>query len=162
MDTNILKPVIVCYTGGTAGDIISKIVDPGEMSLDRQRLKKPHLFSCDEEKDLQALSTQEGQSNLSLAKQEFLDQLDELKTFIFNRIKPINLNIPAAAQVSLKASDYLVMARAYVNALNNGAVPTITDAWTEIVEGQARNIIAKATKNYQKEIKAYIQQNSGD
>ena len=51
MVTNILKPVIVCYTGGTAGDIISNIVDPGEMSLDRQRLKKPHLFSCDEEKD---------------------------------------------------------------------------------------------------------------
>ena len=51
MDTNILKPVIICYTGGTAGDIISRIIDPSELSADRQRLKKPHLFSCDQEKD---------------------------------------------------------------------------------------------------------------
>lgn len=80
-------------------------------------------------------------------KPEFLEQLDELKTFIFNRIKPMQLELPTAS-VSLKASDYLVMARAYVDALNNGAVPTITDAWTEIVDSQARNVIAKATKNY--------------
>jgi hypothetical protein len=42
---------IVCFTGGTAGDIISRIIDPAELSLDRQRLKKPHLFSSSEEKD---------------------------------------------------------------------------------------------------------------
>lgn len=51
MESNILKPVIVCYTGGTAGDIISRIIDPDELSLDRQQLKKPHLFSSDKEKD---------------------------------------------------------------------------------------------------------------
>jgi hypothetical protein len=44
-------PIIICYTGGTAGDIISRIIDPSELSLDRQRLKKPHLFSSVEEKD---------------------------------------------------------------------------------------------------------------
>jgi hypothetical protein len=44
-------PTIVCYTGGTAGDIISKIVDPSELSPDRQKLKKPHLFQSVEEKD---------------------------------------------------------------------------------------------------------------
>jgi hypothetical protein len=40
------------------------------------------------------------------------------------------------------------MAQAYVDALNKGAVPTITDAWTEILDSQARKTIAKATKNY--------------
>jgi hypothetical protein len=44
-------PIIVCYTGGTAGDIISTIIDPSELSLDRQKLKKPHLFQTAEEKD---------------------------------------------------------------------------------------------------------------
>ena len=51
MGSDILKPVIICYTGGTAGDIISRIIDPRELSLDRQRLKKPHLFSSNKEKD---------------------------------------------------------------------------------------------------------------
>lgn len=51
MDSSILKPVIICYTGGTAGDIVSRIIDPRELLPDRQRLKKPHLFSSNEEKD---------------------------------------------------------------------------------------------------------------
>jgi len=46
------RPIIVCYTGGTAGDIVSQILDPAELSLDRQRLKKTHLFSNNQEKDL--------------------------------------------------------------------------------------------------------------
>jgi hypothetical protein len=44
--------IIVCYTGGTAGDLISQILDHSELSLDRQRLKKPHTFSTVKEKDL--------------------------------------------------------------------------------------------------------------
>jgi hypothetical protein len=47
----MMLSTIVCFTGGTAGDIISRIIDSSELSADRQRLKKPHLFSCDEEKD---------------------------------------------------------------------------------------------------------------
>lgn len=44
-------PIIVCFVGGTAGDIISQILDPSELTLDRQRLKKAHLFASDLEKD---------------------------------------------------------------------------------------------------------------
>ena len=51
MDTTILKSIIVCYTGGTAGDIVARIIDNQELSKDRQRLKKPHLFFSDKEKD---------------------------------------------------------------------------------------------------------------
>lgn len=43
--------VIVCYMGGTAGDLISLMLDPTELSNERMRLKKPHLFSDDSEKD---------------------------------------------------------------------------------------------------------------
>ena len=58
MDTNSLK--IVCYTGGTCGDLISALIDPTDSefqnnrmlhSVDRQRLKKPHMFVNNEDKD---------------------------------------------------------------------------------------------------------------
>jgi hypothetical protein len=51
---------IVCYTGGTCGDMISAILDPAGarfnnttvvVESDRTRLKKPHLFQSDQEKD---------------------------------------------------------------------------------------------------------------
>ena len=45
-------PIIVCFVGGTAGDIVTQILDPRELSPERQRLKKPHLFSNDDEKAL--------------------------------------------------------------------------------------------------------------
>ena len=48
----------------------------------------------------------------------------------------------------MRAADYLTLAASYVSAINRGAVPTITDAWTEIAEGQARQAIAKAVKHY--------------
>jgi hypothetical protein len=58
MDSNSLK--IVCYTGGTCGDLIAAMIDSTHArfqnttvihSADRQRLKKPHTFANDEEKD---------------------------------------------------------------------------------------------------------------
>jgi len=51
LDPTTLKSIIVCYTGGTAGDIVARIIDNQELSKDRQRLKKPHLFFSDKEKD---------------------------------------------------------------------------------------------------------------
>lgn len=45
-------PVIVCFVGGTAGDIVTQILDPAELCLSRQKLKKPHLFVNDQDKDL--------------------------------------------------------------------------------------------------------------
>lgn len=50
---------IVCYTGGTCGDLITAMIDPADAEVDdcvikhaeqRQRLKKPHTFSDDQEK----------------------------------------------------------------------------------------------------------------
>ncbi len=52
---------IVCYTGGTCGDLITALIDPTDAVIrpngsvmhipERVRLKKPHLFSDDTEKD---------------------------------------------------------------------------------------------------------------
>jgi hypothetical protein len=54
---------IVCYTGGTCGDLISAIIDPTDCAIsanfgtiihnpERTRLKKPHLFDSDSKKQL--------------------------------------------------------------------------------------------------------------
>jgi hypothetical protein len=51
---------IVCYTGGTCGDLISALIDSTDAEFEfgaishvaeRQRLKKPHTFADNEEKD---------------------------------------------------------------------------------------------------------------
>lgn len=51
-------PIIVCFAGGTAGDIITQILDPSDQIPERQQLKKPHLFSNDNEKNLFLTTTQ--------------------------------------------------------------------------------------------------------
>jgi len=67
MDSDRLK--IVCYTGGTCGDLIAAMIDKTHArfqnatvihSDDRRRLKKPHIFANDEEKDqyITEISTQ--------------------------------------------------------------------------------------------------------
>jgi len=51
---------VVCYTGGTCGDLISAMLDNSgarfknsavQFAQDRVRLKKPHLFNSNNEKD---------------------------------------------------------------------------------------------------------------
>lgn len=51
---------IICYTGGTCGDLITALIDSKDTSLynnavahtdSRSKLKKPHLFSNDKDKD---------------------------------------------------------------------------------------------------------------
>lgn len=60
MDYN-LKTNIVCYAGGTCGDLLCALIDPNNAVVDRNRvvltdersqLKKPHLFDNDHDKDL--------------------------------------------------------------------------------------------------------------
>jgi len=59
-------------------------------------------------------------------------------------------------KLSIRGADYVVMANSFIQALNKGGVPVITDAWTEVIEGQARTAIAKATRHYQKELKQFL------
>jgi len=50
------KLTIVCYTGGTCGDLISNLIDSSDniikYNTDREKLKKPHLFNNNNEKDI--------------------------------------------------------------------------------------------------------------
>lgn len=80
-----------------------------------------------------------------------MEQIEELKIFMFNRIKPMRLNGTA-----LKAQDYVILANSYLQAINKGGIPTINDAWTEVVENQLKQAVAKSCRMYQKELKAYI------
>lgn len=52
---------IICYTGGTCGDLIAALIDPAGVEFyhgavmhieDRASLKKPHLFESESDKDL--------------------------------------------------------------------------------------------------------------
>ena len=65
MEDNKLIPDIVCYDGGTCGDLISAMLDPNgcvitntaiKQDQQRQRLKKSHNFTSSEEKDQYLLS----------------------------------------------------------------------------------------------------------
>ena len=67
MDTTALK--IICYTGGTCGDLIAAMIDSTDVEFEsstvmhvqhRMRLKKPHMFANDGEKDqyIQEISSQ--------------------------------------------------------------------------------------------------------
>jgi hypothetical protein len=76
-------------------------------------------------------------------KEEFLEQIEELKIFIFNRIKPQKMN-----GVSLKSADYLTVATSYITSINKGSIPTINDAWSEVVENQLKVVSNKAVRIY--------------
>ena len=43
-------------------------------------------------------------------------------------------NNPTKKQSPLRSQDFLTLAQSYITAINSGGVPTIVDAWTEIVE----------------------------
>lgn len=56
-----MKTTIICYMGGTCGDLITAITDPTQAVLnknsvtlpaERSKLKKPHLFETDKDKDI--------------------------------------------------------------------------------------------------------------
>jgi hypothetical protein len=54
-------------------------------------------------------------SKTNKLKEEFLEQIEELKIFIFNRIRPQRMN-----GVAIKGSDYLILANSYISAINKG------------------------------------------
>ena len=62
----------------------------------------------------------------------------------------------------LKGQDYLILTNSYMEAMNKGAIPVISDAWSSVVEEQLKNAVTKAQKLYHREMKAYLQQNPLD
>lgn len=85
-------------------------------------------------------------------KPEFSAQMEDLKTLILNRITPLRLGDKGW----MRGCDYVTLARTYAQALNQGAVPTISDAWSEVYGGQARRAIERAASHYKKELKKFL------
>lgn len=77
MDHNIK---IVCYTGGACGDIVSALLDPRDAEITgstvkhvpmRTRLKKPHMFSNDQQKHQYLLTVAQNYRSISSHDLEF-------------------------------------------------------------------------------------------
>jgi hypothetical protein len=58
------------------------------------------------------------------------------------------MQFPPGGKSAITAGDFLILANTYIQTINRGAVPTINDAWGEVVESKARGAIEKAAKHY--------------
>ena len=90
------------------------------------------------EKDLQNLNDTED----SLIRPKFLEQLHELSTKVFRKVKPKKMN-----NQYLNGSMLIELAKAYVEALNTGKMPTIESAW-DYMCGEENQKAMKASIHY--------------
>jgi hypothetical protein len=51
-------------------------------------------------------------------------------------------------EVALSGSDYLLMCRKFLAAINTGAVPDLLDTWGYIKEEKARQVVELVRENY--------------
>lgn len=54
-----------------------------------------------------------------------MSQTIALRKYIYQSLKDIKLN----NSISLKGSDYMLMCKKFLDAINNGAVPDLLDTW---------------------------------
>lgn len=91
------------------------------------------------ENDLQRLD----QISLDKLRPEFKSGLDALTKFVFERTRPKQLG------ATVMTGPILVgITDAYLNALNNGAVPTISSSWQSVEEAECRRAYDSATEIY--------------
>ena len=62
---------------------------------------------------------------------EFLKNLKELKEFVIK-----NCGLKEMLGSTLNSNMYLSMVKSYVNSINSGGVPNISNAWESIMENQ--------------------------
>ncbi|KAJ9690534.1 hypothetical protein PVL29_012934 [Vitis rotundifolia] len=91
------------------------------------------------EHDLQRLD----QISLDKLRPEFKSGLDALTKFVFERTRPKQVG------ATVMTGPILVgITDAYLNALNNGAVPTISSSWQSVEEAECRRAFDSATEIY--------------
>ena len=78
---------------------------------------------------------------------EFQEQLSELKALVFSSLNPKMLN-----GEYLNGSMFASMVEAYVNAINDGGVPTISSAWDDIMLSECRNAMNTTLTAFQSEL----------
>jgi len=77
-------------------------------------------------------------------RQEFLEQMSKLKHKVFTKARPKTMN-----GHSLNGSMLVELALSYVAALNNGEVPVIESAWTNVCQFEQQRAYKEAQQCYQ-------------
>lgn len=90
----------------------------------KTRTCKTLIRPSDDERDIQNLK-----SDLKAIKPEFQKQVEQLKLFIFD-----NIGVKSLDGVGLSGPEFIRMLKSYVEAINKGGIPTLTDTWTNVVE----------------------------
>jgi hypothetical protein len=57
---------------------------------------------------------------------------------------------------ALKGSDYLLMCRRFLTAINSGAVPDLKDTWGYIREEKARQVVEHVKDAYNEKLRARL------
>jgi hypothetical protein len=89
---------------------------------------------------------------MSELRPEFLEQIAALKKLIFQRAKPKSLY----GQV-LNGQMFVDLMRQYVNAINEGSVPTIHTAWESVAAQQCQRALEIAKKHYTEKISSLFE-----
>ena len=86
---------------------------------------------------------------LNELREEFREQLDELKSFLyFHHLKPKVVN-----NVALNGSSFIGLAEEYISAMSNGGVPTISSAWQEVMQKECEAALMESLEHYDADIK---------
>ena len=94
----------------------------------------------EEEKELQSLQMMDD----SLLRQEFVQQVNQLRQRIFKRVRPKTLNSKFMTGEML-----LELAYSYTEAINLGSVPNIQNAWSYVCQNECQRAIADCIHFYE-------------
>ncbi|KAH7568864.1 hypothetical protein ACOSP7_011940 [Xanthoceras sorbifolium] len=99
----------------------------------------PLVRPLNNENDLQRLD----QISLDKLRPEFRSGLDALTKFVFERTRPKQVGATVMTGPVL-----IGITESYLDALNNGAVPTISSSWQSVEEAECRKAYDSATETY--------------
>ena len=101
-----------------------------------------------EESALQDLA--ESTSKTSMRKL-FMTQLEEFKSIIFRCTKTKSIN-----DVEITGGNYINLVEFYIQQMNAGAVPVISDAWTQVANSQIQKAYNKSLEDFNTKIRANL------
>ena len=105
----------------------------------------------EEEKDLQKLQNIDD----SQLRPEFVKQMQLLRTKVFRRVKPKQLNGRFISGETL-----FELAQAYVQAINKGSVPCIEEAWTSVCKNECQRGVTDALNHYKESLASSLSDNN--
>ena len=88
---------------------------------------------------------------------EFLAQLKKLKEKLLSKITPKQLK-----GVNLSPKMYFSAISKYIEAINNGAIPTISTAWEHMVDTECRDALEISVNLYEVALKQFFLNGAND